>query len=431
MDAAWLRGLFGKRVRITLMCGTYSGRMQQVDTATNCIILDQVEYLDHKLKLPGVRIFYGYEIKNVEILDALSTASDIKQTNNNDEKGKLKDTAPGEALGEKHFPDLEYEHLEHDLEIIVINQFHQKFGPAIFHIKQQNVIGVAVKGINVCRFGKLFWMQISTNDRIYLFDIFLLGAAAFKNGLKIVLEDINVLKVIHDSRLLSDCLYHQYRVDLTNVFDTQVADVLQFSTETGGLLPSCVSTLEECLICHLGLPPPKIQFLQHSAAVLKVDPKVWSSRPLPPHLMKSAALEVMFLLRLRSTLMDKLMMDFTTQVDNYLSMYRNMPSITLGGAETTSLELPYELKELALIQRLRREDALKIYKTDENGCLVRPCPQFKNKSKVEGRIINRDDIPELEMSKAPKEDLNEMQNEEIPLLEPIPSCGGNICCPLE
>ncbi|XP_059808893.1 piRNA biogenesis protein EXD1 isoform X4 [Hypanus sabinus] len=367
MDAAWLRGLFGKRVRITLMCGTYSGRMQQVDTATNCIILDQVEYLDHKLKLPGVRIFYGYEIKNVEILDALSTASDIKQTNNNDEKGKLKDTAPGEALGEKHFPDLEYEHLEHDLEIIVINQFHQKFGPA----------------------------------------------------------------VIHDSRLLSDCLYHQYRVDLTNVFDTQVADVLQFSTETGGLLPSCVSTLEECLICHLGLPPPKIQFLQHSAAVLKVDPKVWSSRPLPPHLMKSAALEVMFLLRLRSTLMDKLMMDFTTQVDNYLSMYRNMPSITLGGAETTSLELPYELKELALIQRLRREDALKIYKTDENGCLVRPCPQFKNKSKVEGRIINRDDIPELEMSKAPKEDLNEMQNEEIPLLEPIPSCGGNICCPLE
>ncbi|XP_059808883.1 piRNA biogenesis protein EXD1 isoform X3 [Hypanus sabinus] len=402
MDAAWLRGLFGKRVRITLMCGTYSGRMQQVDTATNCIILDQVEYLDHKLKLPGVRIFYGYEIKNVEILDALSTASDIKQTNNNDEKGKLKDTAPGEALGEKHFPDLEYEHLEHDLEIIVINQFHQKFGPAI-----------------------------STNDRIYLFDIFLLGAAAFKNGLKIVLEDINVLKVIHDSRLLSDCLYHQYRVDLTNVFDTQVADVLQFSTETGGLLPSCVSTLEECLICHLGLPPPKIQFLQHSAAVLKVDPKVWSSRPLPPHLMKSAALEVMFLLRLRSTLMDKLMMDFTTQVDNYLSMYRNMPSITLGGAETTSLELPYELKELALIQRLRREDALKIYKTDENGCLVRPCPQFKNKSKVEGRIINRDDIPELEMSKAPKEDLNEMQNEEIPLLEPIPSCGGNICCPLE
>ncbi|XP_062887405.1 piRNA biogenesis protein EXD1 [Mobula hypostoma] len=433
MDAAWLRGLFGKRVRVTLMCGTYSGRLQQVDTATNVIVLDQVEYLDNKLKLPGVRIFYGYEIKNLEILDALSTASEIKRTNdNNDEKGKRKDTAPGEALGEKHFPDLEFKYLEHDdLEIIVIDQLHQKFGPAIFQIKQQNVIGVAVKGINVCRFGKLFWMQISTNDRIYLFDIFLLGAAAFKNGLKIVLEDVNVLKVIHDSRLLSDCLYHQYRVDLTNVFDTQVADVLQFSTETGGLLPSHVSTLGECLVCHLGLPPRKIRFLQHSAAVLKVNPKVWSSRPLPPSLMKSAALEVMFLLPLRCTLMDKLMMDFTTQVDNYLSMYRNMPSTTFGGAETTSLELPYELKELALIQRLRREDALKIYKTDENGCLVRPCPQFKNKPKVENRIINIDDIPELEMSKAPKEDVNEMQNEEIPLLEPISSCDENICSPLE
>ncbi|XP_051879399.1 piRNA biogenesis protein EXD1 isoform X2 [Pristis pectinata] len=400
MDAAWLQALLGKRVRITLVCGAYSGCLRHVDTATKAVVLDQVE-----------------------ILDASSTASAIKLTNDN--KGKLEDTAPGEALGERHFPDLEYK----DLEYIVIDQFHQKFGPAIFHIKQQNVIGVAVKGVNVCRFGKLCWMQISTNDRIYFFDIFLLGPAAFKNGLKMVLEDINVLKVIHDCRLFSDCLYHQYRVDLTNVFDTQVADVLQFSTETGGLLPSCVSTLEECLVRHLGLPPTKIQFLQHSVAALKADPKVWSCRPPPQRLMQSAGLEVMFLLPLRSALMDKLMMDFVTQVDNYLSMYRNMPSISFGYAETSSLELPYELKELTIIQRLRREDALKIYKTDEDGLLVRPYPQFENKPKE--RIVNIDDIPELEMTKTSREDVNEMENEEIPLLEPTPSCGEDICPPLE
>ncbi|XP_069773356.1 piRNA biogenesis protein EXD1 isoform X2 [Narcine bancroftii] len=432
MDATWFRALLGKRVTITLVCGAYSGCLRHVDTATKAVVLDQVEDLENKRKLPGVKIFFGYEIKNLEILEALPTPSVIKLTNDNsDEKGKLEDAVAGKAFGDEHSQgtcnDMECK----DLEYIVIDQFHQKFGPAIFHIKQQNVIGVAVKGINVCRFGKLCWMQISTSDRIYLFDIFLLGAGAFKNGLKMVLEDLDILKVTHDCRLLSDCLYHQYRVDLTNIFDTQVADILQFSTETGGLLPSCVCTLEECLIHYLDLSPTKVQLLQHSAAVLKVNPKVWSCRPLPPHLMQSAGLEVKFLLSLRVALMDKLMMDFTTQVDNYLNMYRNMPSISLGCAEASSLELPYELKELTIIQRLRKEEALKNYKTDENGLLVRPYPRFAHKSMNERKIINIDDIPELESTKTLREDVTEIQNEEIPLLEPGPSYGEDICPPLE
>ncbi|XP_078262229.1 piRNA biogenesis protein EXD1 [Rhinoraja longicauda] len=387
-----------------------------------------VEDLENKRQLPGVKMFFGYEIKNLAILDDLPSASANEQSN--DAKTTLEDATPGMVFGAKHFP--EYDELEYeDLEYIVIDQFHEKFGPAIFHIKQQNVIGVAVKGINVCRFGKLCWIQISTKNRIYCFDIFLLGAATFRNGLKMILEDSNILKVIHDCRLLSDCLYHQYRVDLTNVFDTQVADVLQFSTETGGLLPSCVSTLEECLVHHLSLPRTKIRSLQHSASALKVNPKVWSCRPLPSRLLQSAGLEVMFLLSLRTVLMDKLMMDFTTQVDNYLSMYRNMPNISLGYAEISSLELPYELKELTVIQKLRREDALKNYRTDENDLLVRPDPHFESKPKAKERIINIDDIPELETTKTSREDLIEVQNERIPLLEPNPDCGEDICPPLE
>uniref|UniRef100_UPI00398F3EB7 piRNA biogenesis protein EXD1 isoform X2 n=1 Tax=Pristiophorus japonicus TaxID=55135 RepID=UPI00398F3EB7 len=301
----------------------------------------------------------------------------------------------------------------------------------IFHIKQQTVIGVAVKGIDVCRFGKLCWIQIATKDQIYLFDIFLLGAVVFKNGLKMVLEDTNILKVIHDCRLVSDCLYHQYRVDLTNVFDTQVADVLQFSTEAGGLLPSCVSMLEESLVRHLCLPPTKVLFLQHTARAVKVNPKVWTCRPLPIRLMQSAVLEVVYLLSLRSALMDKLMLDFTTQVDNYLSMYRNMPSITMDCNENYSRELPYELKELTIIQRLRRGDALKNYKTDENGLLERPYPHFEREPKATNRVINMDDIPELEAAEVSGEDELEMQNEEIPLLEPSPNCGEDLCPPLE
>ncbi|XP_038638810.1 piRNA biogenesis protein EXD1 isoform X1 [Scyliorhinus canicula] len=432
MDSLWFREILSKRVKVTLVCGTYSGCLRHVDAASKAIILDQVEDLENNRKLPGIKMFFGYEIKNLEILDALSTnfpnESATKTTNvNNNKRDKPEDTTPEKTFHKQHFSELEDESLEY----ILIDQFQQKFGPAIFHIKQQSVIGVAVEGIDICRFGKLCLIQIATNDQIYLFDIFLLGPVAFKNGLKMILEDSDILKVIHDCRLVSDCLYHQYRVGLTNIFDTQVADVLQFSLETGGLLPSCVSTLEESLVCHLCLPPTKILFLQRSARAVKVNPKVWTCRPLPTGLMQRAGLDVMYLLSLRSTLMDKLMVDFTTQVDNYLSMYRNMPCINLGSAEDYLMELPYELKELTVIQRLRREDALKNYKTDENGLLVRPCPQSEKIPEMKGRVVNIDDIPELEATDPSGENVLEMQNEDIPLLEPSPDCGEDRCPPLE
>ncbi|GCB66221.1 hypothetical protein scyTo_0011974, partial [Scyliorhinus torazame] len=162
-----------------------------------------------------------------------------------------------------------------------------------------------------------------------------------------------------------------------------------------------------------------------------VNPKVWTCRPLPAGLMQRAGLDVMYLLSLRSALMDKLMVDFTTQVDNYLSMYRNMPCINLGSAENYLMELPYELKELTVIQRLRREDALKNYKVDENGLLVRPCPQSEKIPEMKGRVVNIDDIPELEATDPSGENVLEMQNEDIPLLEPSPDCGEDRCPPLE
>ncbi|XP_038638855.1 piRNA biogenesis protein EXD1 isoform X6 [Scyliorhinus canicula] len=368
MDSLWFREILSKRVKVTLVCGTYSGCLRHVDAASKAIILDQVEDLENNRKLPGIKMFFGYEIKNLEILDALSTnfpnESATKTTNvNNNKRDKPEDTTPEKTFHKQHFSELEDESLEY----ILIDQFQQKFGPA----------------------------------------------------------------VIHDCRLVSDCLYHQYRVGLTNIFDTQVADVLQFSLETGGLLPSCVSTLEESLVCHLCLPPTKILFLQRSARAVKVNPKVWTCRPLPTGLMQRAGLDVMYLLSLRSTLMDKLMVDFTTQVDNYLSMYRNMPCINLGSAEDYLMELPYELKELTVIQRLRREDALKNYKTDENGLLVRPCPQSEKIPEMKGRVVNIDDIPELEATDPSGENVLEMQNEDIPLLEPSPDCGEDRCPPLE
>ena len=38
-------------------------------------------------------------------------------------------------------------------------------------------------------------LQVATNSRVYLFDIFLLGSRAFNNGLQMILEDKRILKV--------------------------------------------------------------------------------------------------------------------------------------------------------------------------------------------------------------------------------------------
>ncbi|GCC40871.1 hypothetical protein chiPu_0024498 [Chiloscyllium punctatum] len=45
MDSAWLRELLTKRLRIRLECGTYSGCLRHVDTATKAVVLDQGEEL--------------------------------------------------------------------------------------------------------------------------------------------------------------------------------------------------------------------------------------------------------------------------------------------------------------------------------------------------------------------------------------------------
>ena len=53
----------------------------------------------------------------------------------------------------------------------------------------------------------------------------------------------------------------------------QVADVLQFSVETGGFLPNCISTLQESLIRHLKVAPKYLSFLEERQKAIRVSRK--------------------------------------------------------------------------------------------------------------------------------------------------------------
>lgn len=393
-DYHFLNQILWRRVKLTLVCGVFEGVLQHVDP-NKILILKKVKNVETGRSVPGVKMFFGHEIVNVELLDEVEQGAVREKTSSvrdslNMERTSV-DKMQDEDLNvcEPASPDsgpppmtllnnLKYNPSEEEeVTYTVIDQFQQKFGAAMLHIKKQTVLSVAMAGANVCRHGKLCWLQVASNSQVYLFDIFLLGRRAFNNGLKMILEDKRILKVIHDCRWLSDCLSHQYGIMLNNVFDTQVADVLQFSMETGGFLPNCISTLQESLIRYLKVVPKHLSFLEEKQKLIQENPDVWFTRPLSPFLLKILALEATYLLRLRLVLLDEMMSDLTTLVDSYLNTYREGSADRLGGTAPTCMELPEELLQLKDFQKQRQERAAKEYSVNARGLLVRSPLQAK------------------------------------------------------
>ncbi|XP_021097592.1 piRNA biogenesis protein EXD1 isoform X2 [Heterocephalus glaber] len=399
-DYHFLNQILWRRVKLTLVSGVFE--VKNVETGQN---------------VPGVKIFFGHEIVNVEPLDEVEQGSVREKTSSVSKdslntEGTRMEKMKGENLKvcEPTSPALKAPIApllndlknspseEKEVTYTVIDQFQQKFGAAMLHIKKQSVLSVAAEGPNVCRHGKLYWLQVATNSRVYLFDIFLLGSRAFSNGLQMILEDKRILKVIHDCRWLSDCLSHQYGIMLNNVFDTQVADVFQFSMETGGFLPNCISTLQQSLIRHLNVAPKYLSFLEDRQKLTQENPEVWFTRPLPPSLLKMLALEVTYLLPLRTALLDEMMSDLTTLVGGYLKPCREGSADQLAGAQPTCMELPEELLQLKDFQKQRRERAVKEYRMNARGLLIRTMLHPKQsetatagkEEKVRGFLFSKD-----------------------------------------
>ncbi|XP_035529299.1 piRNA biogenesis protein EXD1 isoform X2 [Morone saxatilis] len=369
-DVQFLNVLKGKRIKLTLKTSSYLGVVQRINTNKTLILADVVSG-SNGCKYPGSKLFYGHDIVNVEFTNEEKTDS-----------GNIHDHRLEEHLNVKKFQPyrktLTLDHDEDDEEYInfvVIDEFHEKFGPAVMHIKKQHVIGVGADGVEVFKHGRLCWLQIATKKKVYLFDILLLGARAFKNGLSMILENKHILKVIHDCRAVSGCLIAQFGVKLTNVFDTQVADVMCFYSETGGFLPDRVSTLQEVVSLHLKVPSSQLLSLQMKSQLTKEEREMWQKRPCPVPLLKVMALSVIHLQPLRLVLLDTLMTDYVAVVDSYLSSSHYEPDELEHVNMETVLDLPRELKQLEQMRHDRQEWAADHYAVTEQGLLARFNPK--------------------------------------------------------
>ncbi|XP_074961692.1 piRNA biogenesis protein EXD1 [Phalacrocorax aristotelis] len=397
----------GRNVKVTLKCGVFQGVLQDVNPDRS-LLLRTVKNLETGRSAPGMKMFFGHEIVNVELLDepdsgkgtaAFSECTSAVEGNKQAGIGPA-DCGPWSSPCVSSESQLRASNVlkyslsekeEENVEYTVVDCFQQKFGPAVLHLKQQRVVSIAGEGVSLCHDGKLSWLEIATKSHVFLFDIFLLGPRAFKNYLQMVLEDKNILKVMQDCRWISSCLFHQYGVVLFNVFDTQVADALQFSKATGGFLPHRVCTLQECLMQHLKIPSKWDAIMKCRQQMASENPDMWVLRPFPASFLKALALKAMCLLLLHSSLMDDLISDLTAVVHDYLNASQTGSGDHLGNMKPTCTELPEELHQLAHIQKLRREKAIKDYRMDNDGLLTRPAVELRERNDPQKDGNYRDD----------------------------------------
>lgn len=85
-------------------------------------------------------------------------------------------------------------------------------------------LAVDCEGVKLSRTGRLCLIQVASPDTVYIFDLIDSDSQALfdAGGLKELLENLSVHKIIHDCRHDSDALYHQFGVKLGPVIDTQV-----------------------------------------------------------------------------------------------------------------------------------------------------------------------------------------------------------------
>ncbi|XP_071960421.1 uncharacterized protein [Antedon mediterranea] len=155
-------------------------------------------------------------------------------------------------------------------------------------------IALDCEGESLGKTGKLTLLQMSTSTgQAYLVDVLAVpNPTTFfaEGGLKKLLENPNVIKVIHDCRADNAALFHQFAVTLSNVFDTAVAytvimEQCQANRSNGGSLEHLCDLFSKPLVTKTKQMKKKMAYVKG----------FWSRRPMTPEMIKYAAVDALSL----------------------------------------------------------------------------------------------------------------------------------------
>ena len=181
------------------------------------------------------------------------------------------------------------------------------------------------EGVGLGKGGKLTLIQfMAKDDKIFIFDILALGESVFRDtGLREILENKDICKVMFDCRGDSDSLWEEYRVKLTNVLDMQLFEYM-VRPYAGTPLPDGRKPWHWRNPCIRGLDKTVSTYVQQSHLLngtgirdfesakknggdtMRSCRTVWRYRPLHEGLKRYAALDVVILHLVKEALTGKL-----------------------------------------------------------------------------------------------------------------------------
>lgn len=179
---------------------------------------------------------------------------------------------------------------------------------AVERLSKYNRLAVDCEGVQLSRRGRLCLVQIASPESVYFFDITgahpadpNAGKDLFeKGGLRSLLENNTIWKIMHDCRHDSDALFHQFNVKLGPVIDTQVVfSVLRKARGMPEGLPVSMRTL---LKKFAGATEEELVMKNAVKGSMKGDDDFWMKRPLSDQAMQYARLDVEHLLHVSELL---------------------------------------------------------------------------------------------------------------------------------
>jgi 3'-5' exonuclease len=162
-------------------------------------------------------------------------------------------------------------------------------------LHEPRVLALDCEGVNLGRKGQITIVQVATEEHCCLFDVKNKGPSSdLVVFLRSLLQDENIIKIIHDVKADSDALDHLLGISVAAIHDTQAYQMMLRPTgDSRGL--NLNSTLQQ-----FGCPVNNIR----DANVYKANPAFWATRPLTQQMVQWAAGDVAALHMLRCQQLD-------------------------------------------------------------------------------------------------------------------------------
>lgn len=167
-------------------------------------------------------------------------------------------------------------------------------------IKNKQMIAVDCEGVNLSRFGSVTLINIGTRELVYLIDILKIGNSVFDDGLRSILEDSGIEKLMFDCREDADALLHIHKVRLNGVLDVQILEVNnRIHVYRNGYTK--IRSLKHCLELYV-IDDTLVNIKLQGRSSMNMSSNIWEKRPLDENMLKYASVDILSLFKLYDAL---------------------------------------------------------------------------------------------------------------------------------